>query len=189
MDSQGRESIATLYDFGNGRPGYTHKLCAAPTEAELKWGVDSLPAKNILGASDWTRSFCLHETVWKWASFAGVTTQGIRLGLNLSAQIYDNSAGESIENAYWVNDKVCGLGRVDFHLPQDPSKDTWIIQSPTSNPEVDLKFQPLGARKQNTGFGFIKSSFVQPFGTFSGRLGEHQVENIFGVVEDHYARW
>jgi hypothetical protein len=74
-------------------------------------------------------------------------------------------------------------------LPGGP----WRIRS--GDGAVDLTFAPEGQRAQDTNvLGLLTSRYVQPFGSFSGRialpgLAPLELEKVPGVTEDHFARW
>ena len=180
------EALALLHDLGGGRPAYTHKAAGLPAAGTAVLGGATFDLQGGLGALDWTRSRANRETVWKWASFA--SHQGGRaLGLNLSAEVYEDSVGASPENAYWVDGEVHPLGAVRFELPPEGERTThpWKLVGD----EVDLVFEPLGARAQRLDLRLIQSTFVQPYGSFHGRIAEHAIDGAFGVVEDHQSLW
>lgn len=62
---------------------------------------------------------------------------------------------------------------------------------------MDLTFTPWGARAAREDFKVVVSDFIQPFGTFSGTLRfrdgdttvQVELDEGFGVVENHYAKW
>lgn len=63
---------------------------------------------------------------------------------------------------------------------------------------VALDFVPRGARQDYTHLGLVVSDFVQPYGYFNGsitatdRSGVRRtvvLQEVFGVVENHYAMW
>jgi hypothetical protein len=179
------ESLALLYDLGGGRPAYTHKAAALPARGALTLGGERIDAEGGLAGVDWTRSVARRETRWKWASFSGRAPDGRTLGLNLSAEVYDDA-----ENALFVGGRVSPLSGVRFLLPADLEREPWRIEGP----EVALEFRPVGARRQKVDLKVVRSAFVQPYGTFHGSVrppgGEPiRVDGVFGVVEDHVAVW
>jgi len=186
------EALALLHPLAPGRPAYTHKEAACPATGSLTWRGESLAADG-LATIDWTRSLALRETSWKWASFAAMVG-GRRVGLNLSAEVYDDASGQSRENAVWLDGKVFVLGGVRFSVPPEPSAEPWTLRS-MHDDAVDLRFQPLGARAQSLDLWLLRSRFVQPYGTFTGTvrpspdLPALNVDGAFGVVEDHQSRW
>ncbi|GLE07458.1 hypothetical protein PINS_up017769 [Pythium insidiosum] len=196
------EALALLFPVGNDtmRPAYVHKGAGAAVRGSFQLGsaavVDAAKV-HALGGIDWTRSMALRCTRWNWVSTsfrARVTTTSI---------VYDIN-GESQENAIWINGKVYVLRGVDFEVPKHaPVSEPWHVRSMAAaaglGNAVDLTFTPVGgSREDHTHLVVAESDFVQPFGTFRGRVTLHadaetridvDVENAFGVVEDHYAVW
>ena len=183
-----RDSLAMLHQLGPGRHAYTHKAAGWPTSGQFDLGTRSIRLDGGLGASDWTRSEANRITEWKWASLSGVLSDGTVIGLNLSADVYDDEVGQSLENALWVDGKVSRLPGVRFQMPMEPKTQRWRIESLDSD-QVELEFQPLGAREDHTNFGLVRTDFVQPYGRFVGRVREHDLNGCFGVVETHVSVW
>ncbi len=183
------EALALLHPLGRGkRAAYTHKAAALRASGRLRFGGTPIDVDGGLGCIDWTRSLADRQTRWRWASMTGGLSGGRRLGLNLSSLVYDDPGGASRENAAWIDGRVQPLGGVRFEVPADPARTPWRIRS-TADDEVDLELVPVGARADRVELGLVRSDFVQPFGTFRGYVLGETVEQAFGVVEDHVARW
>jgi hypothetical protein len=168
---------------------YTHKDAAMPAHLSLQWDGADLPPAG-LAAFDWTRTVALRHTSWNWASLAHHLPGGHRVGLNLSARVYVDGAGRQMENALWLDGRLHGLDNVEFSVPDAPLREPWRIHGE----HLDLRFEPLATRQQHVNLGLVRSTFVQPFGHFSGWLqgpgGERlTLERAPGVVEDHDALW
>ncbi|MGB9341177.1 MAG: DUF2804 domain-containing protein [Polyangiales bacterium] len=185
---EARESLAMLHRLGPGRLAYTHKAAGWPASGQLELGARSIRLDGGLAASDWTRSQANRVTEWKWASMSGFLRDGTAIGLNLSAEVYDDQNGHSVENAVWLNGEVRRLSGVHFEMPSDPKTMRWLIGSLGSD-EVEIEFEPLGAREEHTNFGLVRTDFVQPYGRFEGRVCGHEVAGCFGVVETHLSVW
>ena len=185
---EARDSLAMLHRLGPSRVAYTHKAAGWPVSGALDLGGRSIRLDGALGASDWTRSQASRITEWKWASLSALLTDGTPIGLNLSAQVYDDERGHSVENAFWVDGEVRRLSGVTFEVPSRPQTQRWRIHS-IHGDEVDLDFEPLGAREEHTNFGIVRTDFVQPYGKFAGRVRGHQIDGAFGVVETHLSVW
>lgn len=188
-----RESLAVAFPLAPDRPAYTHKAGGLPARGALQLGARDIDLCGALATLDWTRSLARRHTRWKWASFAGRGSDGRVVGLNLSADVYDQPEGSSHENAAFVEGVTHSLGGVVFELPADPERDPWHIASRQGD-EVKLEFRPLGARKQSLNLGLVRSDFIQPYGSFHGRLAPAgaepvSVDGVFGVVENHDALW
>jgi hypothetical protein len=181
-------SLALVHALSSDRVAYTHKGNLYTTSGHLTFAGTPIPLSAGFATLDWTRSQADRETVWNWASFAGHDTEGRALGLNLSANVYDDVRGDSEENAAYLDGKAVALSGVDFVVPRSPDRMPWRIASKVGD-EVSLVFSPLGVRAQNLDLGLVKSNFVQPFGTYAGRVLGRTVEGVFGVVEDHHAVW
>jgi hypothetical protein len=182
--------LALVFPLSAERPAYTHKMAGTRAEGALSIGSRTIlgPGRTGLAVSDFTRSLARRHTRWKWASFAHSVAGALPIGLNLSADVYDDEAGDSQENALFVGDEPIPLGGVRFVLPADPRVETWQITSRHGD-EVDLRFHPLGARAQSVHLGLVRTRFVQPYGTFHGRVRDQKIDGAFGVVEDHDSLW
>jgi hypothetical protein len=185
---EARDSLAMLHRLGPHRLAYTHKAAGWPASGYLELGTRPIRLDGALCASDWTRSQATRVTEWKWASLSGFVEGGTAIGLNLSAQVYDDERGHSVENALWIDGRVQRLGGVRFTVPKSPTTQRWAIRSIEGN-EVDLEFEPLGAREERTNLGLVRTEFVQPYGNFAGRAGGYDLTGCFGVVETHLSVW
>ena len=185
---EARDSLAMLHRLGPRRVAYTHKAAGWPASGQLELGARPIRLDGGLAASDWTRSQASRVTEWKWASLSGFLRDGTPLGLNLSADVYDDENGHSVENAFWIDGEVRPLSGVRFDVPTEPQTKPWRIRSLDSD-EVDLEFEPFGAREEHTNFGLVRTDFIQPYGRFAGRVRGHDVTDCFGVVETHLSVW
>lgn len=185
------DGFSLLHRLDTGLPAYTHKDAGMKASADLTWGSRRIVGEG-LSASDWTRALSKRETRWNWATAGVVMPDGRRVGLNLSAHVYDDANGESEENIVFVDGRPHSLGGARFELPAEPVRQPWRVQSHRDG-EFDLTFHPRGAHHENTNAGVLMSRFVQPYGEFEGWVtisGERlTVDGARGVVEDHLARW
>lgn len=190
---EAEEAMALLHPLRPDRPAYTHKAAAMPVQGLLSFRGEEIPLDDSLATLDWTRSVALRDTRWKWASLAARLFDGRRIGLNLSAEVYDDPDGSSRENALWIDGRVVPLPGVDFEIPLEPSRDRWRVRS-RDRIAIDLTFDPGGARAQRMDLAVVRSDFIQAFGRWEGRISPEglppvELEGAFGVAEDHYARW
>jgi hypothetical protein len=77
----------------------------------------------------------------------------------------------------------------DMKVTWEMGTNKWSIYSPNHPTLLNLTFTPRGTREEHVHVGIIASDFVQPFGTFEGVVAEKQISNLYGVVENHYAKW
>ena len=185
---ESRDSLAMLHRLGPQRVAYTHTAAGWPASGYLELGPRPIRLDGALAASDWTRSQASRVTEWKWASLSGLLHDGTAIGLNLSADVYDDAKGHSVENALRIDGKVRPLSGVRFEMPSDPKTKRWVIRSLDTD-EVDVEFEPLGAREEHRNFGLVRTDFVQPYGRFAGRVCGHDITGCFGVVEAHVSVW
>ncbi|MSQ81428.1 MAG: DUF2804 domain-containing protein [Myxococcales bacterium] len=186
------EALTLVHTLPTGRPACTEKVAGLPASLDMLLGEHDIGGA-ALASSDWTRSVAMRQTVWKWASLSGTLPDGRHLGLNLSAQVYDDSHGQSRENALWIDGKVHALaGGVLFSVPQAADRQPWLLSSQQGD-AVLLRFEPLGARRQDIDYWLVVSRFVQPYGRFYGHLrvdGQTlAIDGMVGVVEEHLAKW
>jgi hypothetical protein len=188
------EAMALVFPLSPDRAAYTHKEAGNPVSGTLQLFGESfaLNPDDCFGASDWTRSFSNYVTAWNFACFGGRDEKGRRIGLNLSALIYDEK-----ENTVWVDGRSHRVGATRFILPETKNlaRERWRMETtqPASEVSLDLEFEPLGARREHVSLGILASKFTQAFGYYSGTIrvnGEsYRVNRIFGVAEKHYSKW
>ena len=188
-------ALALLYKLPTGNPAYPTKL-PVYFAGKLTANGQPIDLTDAMAGIDWTRSVRLAKPAGCGCT-ARVTPQRQRVGLNLSALVYDDANGNSQENALWVDGKVYPLGGVQFVLPKDPRKQPWRIHSRSGGTkEVDLLFTPLGTRERTRTLGTYQKRLYQPYGTYQGTVCPTGSGNslpvcgwTFGVVETHESVW
>ena len=55
--------------------------------------------------------------------------------------------------------------------------------------QLELEFTPEGKRAEDKNLLVAASRYVQPIGTFRGKVAGVDVADLCGVTEDHAARW
>lgn len=177
----------------------------------------SFSSDQGVAAIDWTKSYALRETKWNWVSFSaasapvkvnGGAAKQRTIGINLSLNVYDTRTVDgkvfgSSENAIWLDHNVYPLNLpISLAMPQGGAlSGPWVVRGEKADhAEIDLQFTPNGLHEDHTGHRAlgIVSDFVQPHGTFKGTIRvktaqgdwlEVQVDNVYGVCEDHHAIW
>jgi len=169
---------------------FTQKTAALPCQGQLRWRGKNLDlaAMNTLASVDWTAGYMRGETFWNWASLSCTLVDGRRLGMNLAAGV--NETGFT-ENALWLGDQLFKVDMADFQFSRYQTMAEWRIRS--ADGQIDLRFKPVGQRKEKRNVLILASNFTQHFGVFEGQihLGGETIElsKAWGFVEDHYARW
>lgn len=162
----------------DGQYVWTRKRADVPIEVDVRIG-DRRWKADARGIEDESAGYHPHHTVWSWSAGVGRTTDGRSVGWNLVSGI--NDPPERSERAIWIDGKPVaepapvvfdGLGAIDFAGGERLS--------------FDKEFERSKEEKRL----FIKYSYRQPFGTFTGSLpGGLELASGFGVMEHHDANW
>lgn len=169
---------------------FTRKSAGLPVSGEVRWGERHYAIDEAMrGTIDWSAGFMRRETAWNWACLAGVTNQRRVVGLNLAAGV--NETGTT-ENALWIDGERIKLDMARFEFDRYAPDSAWRVT--TSDGRIDLRFQPEGVRRERRNALLLASNFRQFAGTFSGIIidgaGEPlRIDDMRGLMEDHYARW
>ncbi|MCA9673519.1 MAG: DUF2804 domain-containing protein [Myxococcales bacterium] len=195
------EPVIAVGELEPGRWLYTHKAYGLPAGGTIRagdWSARWSPGEAMAGL-DWNRGFRLTETYWNWAAAAGRDRKGRPVGFTFTSHVpppgsrYPTPSHDSAnDSAVWLDGKVADLANVHFHYDPGNIMAPWRIY--TDDGTVELEFQPLGERVEDLDLKLIVSRFHQPFGRFRGTLrgagGEvHELDDVFGVTEEHFARW
>ncbi|HYA67208.1 MAG TPA: DUF2804 family protein, partial [Acidimicrobiales bacterium] len=116
-------------------------------------------------------------TEWRWASASG---NGVALNLT-------EGFTAPTENVVWNGGRLESVGPVRFAFDRENPASPWRITGPDGG--VDLAFAPEGHRQESRNLVLAASHYLQPFGTFRGRIGGVVIDGLVGVTEDHVARW
>lgn len=169
---------------------FTQKSPALTATGTLEYNgkTTDLDSLNTLASIDWSAGFMRRHTFWNWASISSYLEDGRAFGLNLAAGV--NETGYT-ENGLWLDGKLFKLDMARFEFERFDEHSVWNVSS--SDSCIDLKFKPLGKREEKRNFIISASNFRQYFGTFSGTIYTNdekiQINNLYGLCEDHYAKW
>ncbi|HWH92707.1 MAG TPA: DUF2804 family protein [Baekduia sp.] len=136
-------------------------------------------AVALRGLIDDSAGYHARRTDWRWCAGAGEAPDGTPLAFNLVAGVHDAAVGS--ERTLWVD----GAAR---ELP--PATFAQDLSAVRFEDGAALAFAEEARRARADDFKLIASTYVQPFGTFSGTLpGGIEVARGWGVMERHAARW
>ncbi len=197
IDDAEHEPMVAVSEVAPQRWLYTHKAYGVPAGGWLELdGVRETAAMGEAHAGmDWNRGHRAHETFWNWAAAAGTAEDGRRVGWTLTAHAAHGERrprDTAIDCAAWVDGGMTPLTGARFEYARDDLAGPWRVTD--SEQQLDLTFTPLGERSEDVNYGVVVSRFRQPFGTFSGSLRAPDgsvvtFRDVFGVTEEHYARW
>jgi hypothetical protein len=167
-----RDGIETVCASGAGY-GWTRKQGGIRAHGSVRIeGVDrSLDARAII---DDTAAYYARHIHWRWCAGVGLGLDGRELAWNLVAGVNDPPAGS--ERTVWIDG-----------VPREAGPSTF---APDLSAVDDLRFSAGATRERRENLLLVRSSYRQPFGTFSGSLpGGIELAEGFGVMEDHDVWW
>ena len=147
-------------------------------------GSVSLPGKRreLDGRAviDDTAGYYERHTGWSWSAGVGHAADGRALAWNLVEGV--NDPPHASERTVWIDDTEHEVAPVRF--------------APDLSCVEQLRFHAEAVREERTNLLLVRSSYRQPFGTFSGRLpgGDSLPQGIdvaegLGVMEEHDVFW
>jgi hypothetical protein len=167
---------------------YTQKHNTLNIQGELNVKGQQQDLTNAVAGYDFSAGYMRRETSWRWASI-NHRSESKKFGLNLAAGV--NETG-FCENVIWVDDERHLMPPVQFEFSRVHPEELWRITS--QDKRIDLVFTPKNQRSEKKNFWFLKSNFRQFVGHFSGHLidgngTKHELDEVMGLTEDHYAKW
>ncbi len=163
----------------NGDDGYvwTRKRAGVPIECDVRIGERRWEVQ-ARGMEDESAGYHPHHTVWSWSAGVGWTRDGRPVGWNLVSGI--NDPPQRSERAIWVDGQPSEPGPVAFEE----------LDAIAFDDGSRLEFTGECERRREENLLLVRSSYRQPFGTFSGTLpGGAELASGLGVMEHHDAHW
>jgi hypothetical protein len=123
---------------------------------------------------DDTAAYYERHTSWRWSAGVGDAKDGRPVAWNLVSGV--NDPARSSERTVWVDGNVT-----------EPPQCTF---APDLTELDGLRFSAEATRERRDNLLLVRSSYRQPFGTFSGELpGGVELAEGYGVMEDHDVWW
>ncbi len=163
----------------NGEGGFvwTRKRADTPVQCELRLGERHFEFE-ARGIEDESAGYHAHHTVWSWSAGVGVARDGRSVGWNLVQGV--NDPPERSERTIWVDGDP-------FEPPASSFEGLDAISFPGGE---RLAFTGEAVRARDEKRFVVRSTYRQPFGTFTGSLpGGIELERGLGVMEHHDAVW
>lgn len=183
-ESAGPPAIAAIGTIGEGSIDATEKRGPLALRGSAKCAGRSVSLDGGIAGYDYTHGLMPRHTTWRWGFALGRAASGERFGLN----VVQGFIGE-IECAAFVDDAVIPIAEPRFEFDLARPGEPWRLEGEG----IDLVFTPGAMHTQNTNLLLVKSRFVQPVGTFRGKLRVDgrslEIVDVPGVVEDQDTYW
>jgi hypothetical protein len=153
--------------------GWTRKQggIAARAAVDIGGEVTEFEARAVV---DDTAAYYTRHTRWRWCAGVGLSDDGRALAWNLVSGVNDPPVGS--ERTVWVDARPHEVPPCSF------SDDLTSVDG--------LRFAPEATVQRRQNLVVVRSSYRQPFGTFSGQLpGGVTLAEGYGVTEEHDAWW
>jgi Protein of unknown function (DUF2804) len=152
---------------------WTRKQGGVPVEGLVELGGRPFQVR-CEGMVDESAGYHARHTAWRWSAGVGRDTRGRAVAWNLVDGVHDDPRAS--ERTVWVDGEPHEVGPVVF--------------APDLSAVGELRFDEWVAREDRTNALLLRSSYRQPFGTFSGSLpGGIELERGYGVMETHDVWW
>jgi hypothetical protein len=164
--------IETVCPAGNSY-AWTRKQGCIRATGSLELAGERMPI-DARAVIDDTAAYYPRHTSWRWAAGVGLSADGHALAWNLVSGVNDPPVDS--ERTVWI----------DGHPYEVPP--SAFAQDLTT---VDgLRFEAEAERARRDNLILVRSSYRQPFGSFSGELpGGIALAEGYGVMEQHEAWW
>jgi Domain of unknown function (DUF2804), C-terminal len=164
---------------GKGSGGFVWTRKRPSTiEVDLKLADGRRIKDELRGIEDESAGYHPRHTSWHWSAGVGTAADGREVAWNLVEGVNDPERGS--ERAIWV-------------AGEDPSEPARVVfdelEGITFTGGARLDFTAEAERRADESKLIVKSSYRQPFGTFSGSLDGVDLAAGIGVMESHEATW
>lgn len=149
---------------------YNQKINCLKAKGQATFDGITYSMDDCYGVLDWGRGVWTYSNTWYWSSMSGQYNNE-RIGFNLGYGFGDTSAAS--ENMFFYKDKAYKLNDVTFEIPGDGTKKIdymkpWKFTSKDGS--INMTFEPIIDRHDDTDAIVIKSLQHQVFGKFSGYI-------------------
>jgi hypothetical protein len=135
---------------------------------------DRLHSVDAAAVIDDTAAYYERHTSWLWSAGVGAATDGRPVAWNLVSGVNDPTRHS--ERTVWVDGE-----------PAEAPPSTF---APDLSTVDELRFEAEAMRERRDNLLLIRSTYRQPFGSFSGQLpGGVELANGYGVMEAHDVWW
>eukprot|EP01063_Lacrimia_lanifica_P039624 TRINITY_DN8741_c0_g1_i1.p1 TRINITY_DN8741_c0_g1~~TRINITY_DN8741_c0_g1_i1.p1 ORF type:complete len:398 (+),score=125.70 TRINITY_DN8741_c0_g1_i1:63-1256(+) len=197
LDAAGDDSLSFVYPIGAARPAVVSKMGGVAAAGTVEVDGERRAVAGV-GLMDWTRSLAARFTKWYWTSVAFIdTASGARIGLHLSAGVYEDHNGNGVENCVFVNGVLHTLDAPVRFTPGHPggAGAGWRVaaEDAAAGVAVDFEFTPAGSMHGVFHLFVLDGDLHHMWGAVSGTVTVagrvYPMRGVPGVLEDHYALW
>lgn len=136
-------------------------------------------AVDACAVVDDSAGYHARHTAWRWSAGVGRCEDGRAAAWNLVEGINDPLRGS--ERTVWID---------GVPVETAPAAFAADLSAVTTADGGELRFAAEAVRERNENMLLVRSSYRQPFGTFSGALpGAIPLAEGYGVMEQHTAAW
>jgi hypothetical protein len=154
--------------------GWTRKQGGVAVSGAVTIDGRTRRLRDMRAVIDDTAAYYPRHTVWRWSAGVGRSRAGAEVAWNLVRGVND-PPGDS-ERTVWVDGVPREVGPSTF------AEDLSGVD--------ELRFEREAVRARRDNMVLVRSSYRQPFGTFSGRLPDGtELAEGYGVMEEHEAWW
>ena len=153
---------------------WTRKQALVPVRGRVRLGGREWEIDGRHAFIDDSAGYHARHTCWRWSAGLGSTADGRPVGWNLVEGVHDGPVAS--ERTVWLDGDAREVDPQPF--------------APDLSAVGDLRFSPWCERSERINRIVMRSSYRQPFGSFSGTLpGGHELAAAQGVMEWHDVHW
>lgn len=171
------DGVETISPHG-GAYAWTRKQGGVAARGVVRIGGAAHELDELAVVDD-SAGYHARSTIWKWSAGVGRTADGRVAAWNLVEGVHD--AARASERTIWLDGEPVEAGPASF------AHDLGGVTTPDDG---ELRFAAEAVRERNENLLLVRSSYRQPFGSFSGTLpGGAELAEGRGVMEAHTAVW
>lgn len=172
------DGVETVCPNG-GAYAWTRKQGGVRAHGVVRVGRGERPV-DALAVIDDSAGYHARRTAWSWSAGVGRTEDGRPAAWNLVEGI--NDPPRDSERTVWLD----GVP----HEVSPVARFAGDLSAVVTDDGVDLRFAEESVRERRENLLIVRSEYRQPFGTFTGALGDGvALAEGYGVMERHSARW
>jgi hypothetical protein len=187
------ETLNVVIPWSRERFQFTSKQNTLPAHGNIMLGNEKfrLERSSSWGVLDFGRGIWKYNTAWNWGALSTRLADGRTLGLNIGDKWTDGTG--MTENGICLDGTLSKIGEeIRFSYDEGNFMKPWRIGSKSHR--AHLRFVPFYERVAKAKTGVLSSEVHQMFGRYSGMVvpdtGERiEIEDVFGWIEEHRARW